>query len=112
MSDGTTIRKRSSHIPTTTPAEAMTQPSIVRARGIDRIISGNTKLQITIVQKSGAWFTYGDLRLGQGRDKSRQFLEENPKVLQELHTKVLEQQQHSPMPLRGGSAESNGQAED
>jgi recombination protein RecA len=67
---------------------------------------------LRIVQKSGAWFTYGDLRIGQGRDKSRQFLEENPKVLEELRVKVLEQQKHSPMPLRGGSPDSNGQADD
>jgi recombination protein RecA len=65
-----------------------------------------------IVQKSGAWFTYGDLRIGQGRDKSRQFLEENPKVLEELRLKVLDQQKHSPMPLRSGSPDSNGQADD
>jgi recombination protein RecA len=65
-----------------------------------------------IVQKSGAWFTYGDLRLGQGRDKSRQFLEENPKVLAELRGKVLEHHRHAPLPSTGGSAESNGQADD
>ena len=43
-----------------------------------------------IVQKSGAWFSYGDLRLGQGRDKARIFLEENPEVLAEIKAKVLE----------------------
>jgi recombination protein RecA len=42
------------------------------------------------VQKSGAWFSYGDLRLGQGREKARAFLEENPQVLAELKAKVLE----------------------
>ncbi|HWL07391.1 MAG TPA: recombinase RecA [Planctomicrobium sp.] len=41
------------------------------------------------VQKSGAWFNYGDTRLGQGREKARQFLEENPEILQELKEKVL-----------------------
>ena len=43
-----------------------------------------------IAQKSGAWFTYGDVKLGQGREKARSFLEENPNVLEELRTKVLE----------------------
>jgi recombination protein RecA len=65
-----------------------------------------------IVQKSGAWFTYGDVRLGQGRDKSRLFLEENHKVLAELRGKVLEQFRHAPMPIRTSSVESNGQADD
>jgi recombination protein RecA len=61
-----------------------------------------------IVQKSGAWFTYGDLRIGQGRDKARQFLEENPKTLQEIRVKVLEQHRHAPP---RSLVESNGHAE-
>jgi len=65
-----------------------------------------------IVHKSGAWFNYGDLRLGQGRDKSRLFLEENPKVLAEIRGKVLEQHRHSPVPSSNGSVESNGEADD
>lgn len=42
------------------------------------------------VQKSGAWFNYGEQRLGQGREKARQFLEENPETLLELKNKLLE----------------------
>ncbi|MCA9088098.1 MAG: DNA recombination/repair protein RecA, partial [Planctomycetaceae bacterium] len=42
------------------------------------------------VQKSGAWFNYGDVRLGQGREKARAFLEENPEMLEELKQKVLD----------------------
>lgn len=42
-----------------------------------------------IVQKSGAWFAYGDHKLGQGREKARQYLEENPSVLAEIREKVL-----------------------
>jgi recombination protein RecA len=43
-----------------------------------------------ILSKSGTWFTYGETRLGQGRDRARQYLEENPKVTAELRAKVLE----------------------
>ncbi|MFG0329308.1 MAG: recombinase RecA [Phycisphaerales bacterium] len=43
-----------------------------------------------IVQKSGAWFSYGDIRLGQGRENSKQFLRENPDLFTEIHAKVLE----------------------
>jgi recombination protein RecA len=42
-----------------------------------------------IIQKSGAWFAYGETRLGQGRDKARQFLEENKDVLEEIKQQVL-----------------------
>jgi recombination protein RecA len=42
-----------------------------------------------ICQKSGSWFSYGDVRLGQGRDKARQFFEENPEVMEEVRQKVL-----------------------
>ncbi len=42
-----------------------------------------------IVDKSGSWFNYGETRLGQGRDKARIFLDENPKITEELRKKVL-----------------------
>ncbi len=42
-----------------------------------------------IVQKSGAWFSYGDVRLGQGRDKARLHLEDNPEMTAEIRQKVL-----------------------
>src|SRR2546426_9961632 len=53
-SDGTTMRKRSSHMPMTTVNDAMTQPVIVRSFLIERMTNGIAKLQATIVQKSGA----------------------------------------------------------
>ena len=43
-----------------------------------------------VVQKSGTWFSYGDVRLGQGREKSKVFLEENPQLIVELEQKILE----------------------
>ncbi len=36
-------------------------------------------VKLGIVQKSGAWFNYGDIRLGQGRDNAKQFLRDNPR---------------------------------
>lgn len=41
-----------------------------------------------IVEKSGAWFAYGDGKIGQGREATKQYLEENPKVLEEIAKKV------------------------
>jgi recombination protein RecA len=43
-----------------------------------------------IVQKSGSWFSLDGERLGQGRDAARAFLEQNPKLLVQLESKVLE----------------------
>ena len=42
-----------------------------------------------IVDKTGTWLRYGDVHLGQGREKARLFLKENPKVAQELREKIL-----------------------
>lgn len=39
-----------------------------------------------IVQKSGAWFSYNDIRLGQGRENAKQYLKDNPEVLNEVDT--------------------------
>ncbi len=44
-----------------------------------------------IVDKSGAWFSYGSDRIGQGRENSRIFLKDNPAVLAEIEGKLLEQ---------------------
>ncbi len=41
-----------------------------------------------IVSKTGAWFNYGDLRLGQGREQSKEFLRANPDVAQKLETEI------------------------
>ena len=41
-----------------------------------------------IVDKSGAWFSYGDLRLGQGRENVRDFLKQNPQLLEEIADRV------------------------
>ena len=43
-----------------------------------------------IVQKSGAWFSYGDQRLGQGRENVRQFLRDNPELAQQLRREVIQ----------------------
>ena len=42
-----------------------------------------------IVQRSGSWFSYGETRLGQGREKARLWLLENPDKLEEIRDKVL-----------------------
>lgn len=46
-------------------------------------------VEADIVKKSGSWFSYGDERLGQGRENAKAFLDENPEMLQEIEQKVL-----------------------
>lgn len=41
-----------------------------------------------IVEKSGAWFAYNDAKIGQGREASKEYLKENPKVAAEIEAKV------------------------
>ena len=40
--------------------------------------------ELRVVEKSGAWYSYGDLRLGQGKENARQFLADNPDVADEI----------------------------
>jgi recombination protein RecA len=41
-----------------------------------------------LVVKSGAWYSYGDLRLGQGRDNAKSFLRDNPDLADEIELKI------------------------
>ncbi len=43
-----------------------------------------------VVKKSGAWFTFDQDQLGQGREKAKHFLRENPEVALQLQAKVFE----------------------
>ena len=44
-----------------------------------------------IIVKSGSWFSYGDLRMAQGRENARTFLKDNPELCDEIERKILEQ---------------------
>ncbi|MBQ6816982.1 MAG: recombinase RecA [Bacilli bacterium] len=43
-----------------------------------------------IINKSGSWFSYNDEKLGQGRENIKQYLRENPNLLEEIHQKIKE----------------------
>src|ERR1700724_2499908 len=45
-------------------------------------------IEAKIVEKSGAWLSYGDLRIGQGRENAKQFLRENPELANEIEMKL------------------------
>ena len=43
-----------------------------------------------IIKKSGSWFSYGETRLGQGRDAVKQLIMDNPELAEELEAKIKE----------------------
>jgi recombination protein RecA len=45
-------------------------------------------LERNIVGKSGSWYTYGDTRIGQGRENSKAYLEEHPEIAEEIEDKI------------------------
>ena len=64
---------------------------IIFGKGICKI--GNildVAVDLDIVKKAGSWFSFGDEKLGQGRDKSKEFLANNPEILNTVETLVRE----------------------
>ena len=64
---------------------------IIFGKGICKI--GNildVAVNLDIVKKAGAWFSFNDEKLGQGRDKAKEFLSENPDILTEVERLVRE----------------------
>lgn len=47
-------------------------------------------VMLDIINKSGAWFSYGETRLGQGRDNSKEFLKNSPEITKEIEEKIRE----------------------
>jgi len=45
-------------------------------------------LELGLVNKAGAFFSYGDIRLGQGRESAKQYLKENPELAQEIEERI------------------------
>ena len=45
-------------------------------------------VNLDIVNKSGAWFSYNGQRIGQGRENSKQFLKENQELCKEIESKI------------------------
>lgn len=43
-----------------------------------------------VIQKSGSWYSFGDVRIGQGRENAKQYLKDNPEIAKEVEIKVRE----------------------
>ena len=62
-------------------------------------------LKHEIIGKSGSWYTYGDTRIGQGRENAKAYLEEHPEIAEELESKI-----RGLLVRQGGGPAENGAA--
>ena len=53
-------------------------------------------VQQGILKKSGSWFSYGETKLGQGRDAVKQLFEDNPDLSEEIENKIFESFKSNP----------------
>ncbi len=69
--------------------------------------------QLEIVTKRGAFFSYGDIRLGQGRENAKEFLRQNPEICGEIEQTVRQRALSGevPLPLGGGGDDGGGDDE-
>ncbi|WP_224488276.1 recombinase RecA [Robertkochia flava] len=73
------------------PPFKATEFDIMYGEGISRIGEIlDLGVEYDIIKKSGSWFSYGDTKLGQGRDAVKVLLKDNPELLEELEEKIRE----------------------
>ena len=76
------------------PGRAQERPAHhggVLGRGLDPVADlVDVAVAAGVIEKAGSWFSYGELRLGQGKEKAAEALRERPELLEEIRTKVLE----------------------
>ena len=83
------------------PPFRQTEFDIIYGEGVSR--SGDVldlAVEQGFVEKSGTWFTYGEERIGQGRENACRFLKENPKILVRLERTILEKHGISIAPIK------------
>mgnify|MGYP000459926806 CR=1 FL=1 len=73
------------------PPFRMTEFDILYGQGISKVGEIiDIGVEHEIVKKSGSWFSYGDTKLGQGRDAVRQLLLDNPELADEIEGKIMD----------------------
>jgi recombination protein RecA len=61
-------------------------------------------VDLGIIDKSGAWYSYGDERIGQGRENAKQFMRDNPETMETIKSRILE---HKGIGMQSKSDDSN-----
>jgi recombination protein RecA len=68
--------------------------------------------EIGVVEKSGAWYSFGGERIGQGREAAKQFLKDHPETAQQIMGNVMEKmglkRREAPAPVESSGAEKKG----
>jgi recombination protein RecA len=69
----------------------------------------NLALDDKLIDKSGSWLNYGEIRLGQGKENAKQYLRDNPQLVEEISRKILEKRG---LVAPTGAPTENGHVED
>jgi recombination protein RecA len=69
----------------------------------------NLALEDKLFDKSGSWINYGEIRLGQGKENAKQYLRDNPALVEEISRKILEKRG---LVVPAGAPTENGQVEE
>ncbi len=64
-------------------------------------------VKLDIIDKAGAWFSYGDTKIGQGRENSKLFLRDNPAIAKEIEDKILNSMGINDAIITGGSDDAD-----
>ena len=64
-----------------------------------------------IVKKQGAFYSYGEQKLGQGREQAKDYLRENPDLAQDLEAQIRAKSANTPQPVPVSSGLEEGEAE-
>jgi len=64
-----------------------------------------------IVEKSGSWFNYGDVRLGQGRENAKQYFRDHPEIAEEVTAKIMSTRGGSQAPVSNGAVDDDSTEE-
>ena len=68
-------------------------------------------VKLDIVDKAGAWFSYGDQKIGQGRENAKVFLKDNPEIAREIENKILESMGINDSIISGGADDMDDMTE-
>ncbi|WP_198305862.1 recombinase RecA [Arcobacter vandammei] len=68
-------------------------------------------VKLDIIDKAGSWFSYGDTKIGQGRENVKVFLKDNPTIAKEIEDKILNSMGVNDAIITGGSDDSDETSE-
>jgi len=72
----------------------------------------NVAVDMDIVERAWSWYSYGEEKLGQGRETAKEYLFENPKIAKEVENKVKDQAREEGLPIEVGGGEEEEETED